>query len=288
MRKIVFTLLFLLLAAHGQGAEKLRIVSLAPSITELLFAIGAGGQVVGVTEHCIYPPEALALPKIGGFISPNYERILSLAPDLVVMTGDHQVFRPMLDDLGIASLEVDHRGLDGLLDSYRALGRICGVEERGIAESEKLRKALLPSAPIPPNAPRALLVIGRDYGGGAVGNAYAVGADGMYEKVMAASGLRNAYVGGLAYPMLSGEGIAVMNPDLVVEIISSSMANGAGDGSFMDDWRTLPEIDAVRRGNVHFIVSDRLLVPGPQLLRLKRDLEEIGSGGGPAGGGAEP
>jgi len=105
-----------------------RIVSLAPSITESLFALGVGDQVVGVTRYCNYPPEARAKEKVGGYQDLNYEAVLALKPDLVVLLPEHDKASQDLENLGLNLLSVDHRSIEGILDSFDVLTGACRLQ----------------------------------------------------------------------------------------------------------------------------------------------------------------
>ena len=107
-----------------------RIVSHVPSITEILFALDLGEQVVGVSTYCDYPPEAQLKPKVGDFWSPSIENIVALRPDLVFTTGDNQPLITELDRLGIACIALQPGDIDGVLRDIELVGRVTNTEER--------------------------------------------------------------------------------------------------------------------------------------------------------------
>ncbi|MDR0644789.1 MAG: ABC transporter substrate-binding protein [Treponema sp.] len=112
-------------------APAVRIVSLSPSVTEILFALGAGGQTVGRTEFCDYPPSAAAIPAVGGFsgATVSVERIARLKPDLVVISADmHERLVPLLDALGIPVFAVEPRNFSQVFHCIETLGRLVGRE----------------------------------------------------------------------------------------------------------------------------------------------------------------
>ncbi|MCR4432019.1 MAG: cobalamin-binding protein [Tepidanaerobacteraceae bacterium] len=120
------------------GKEPQRIVSLAPSNTEILFALGLGEKVVGVTNYCDYPEEAKSKEKIGGFSDPNLEKIVSLKPDLVVATDMHQDIVEQMEKLNIPAVVLVPKNIPDMLNSIKILGMISGKE----SESLRLIKAL--------------------------------------------------------------------------------------------------------------------------------------------------
>ena len=115
-----------ILAAEAPGPQ--RVVSLAPSVTETLFALGFGDRVVGVTTYCDYPAAAKRLPKIGGFINPSLEAIAAARPDLVIGVRDssHPVKTKEIENLGIKVVLISVTSLDDILNSFRSIARLLG------------------------------------------------------------------------------------------------------------------------------------------------------------------
>ena len=112
-----------------------RIVSMAPSITETLFALGLGDRVKGETRDSKYPPAVEQVKKnggdIGGYLDPNFEAILALQPDLVVMLEEQSNWLPAFERLKIETLVVNHQTTDGIIESFRTIGRVCGRGPEG-------------------------------------------------------------------------------------------------------------------------------------------------------------
>jgi len=107
-----------------------RIISLAPSNTEVLFALGLGDKVVGVTMYCDYPPEALNKTKVGGYYGPDIEKIIALQPDLILATDFHRFeLIPALEEQGFTVFAVAPQTLDDVLESIQTVGNITGKEQ---------------------------------------------------------------------------------------------------------------------------------------------------------------
>ena len=121
-----------------------RIVSLAPSLTETLYALGAQDRLVGDTDYCDYPPEAQKKPKVGGAINPNLEQIAALRPDLVLMTKSLNRYETVraLDDLHIPSYATDPHTVDDIISSTARLAEVLGIGEAGQALAQELRQRL--------------------------------------------------------------------------------------------------------------------------------------------------
>ncbi|MCJ7749014.1 MAG: ABC transporter substrate-binding protein, partial [Desulfobacterales bacterium] len=118
-----------------------RIVSMAPSITEILFALGLNVEIVGVTDFCDYPEAALTKPRIGGFVNPSIEMIVSLKPDLIIATrdGNRKETIQRLNDLGFSVYVVNPKGFDGVIKTIQNIGEVVGR----VNQSRKITKKIM-------------------------------------------------------------------------------------------------------------------------------------------------
>ncbi len=245
-----------------------RIVSLAPSLTETLFALGVGDRVVGVTRFCAYPPAARELPKIGGHLDPNFEAIVSLEPDLVVVIPSSHENRRRLESLGIAVLEVDQHDVDAVLESVATVADACGVGERGAALRSTIEDRLAGVAATVAGSPRVrtLVVVGHQIGGGAVRSVWAAGPDTFYDGVLRIAGGVNVVDGSVArYPELSREGLTALDPEVVLDVIAGVEERNLDLDEVLSGWRRLAELRAVREHRVSVLAGDHMVVPGPRL-----------------------
>lgn len=252
----------------GDVTVPLRIVSLAPSLTETLFALGLGDRVVGVTRYCAHPPEVVDLPKIGGHLDPNFEAVVALEPDLVVAIPSSHENRQRLESLGIRVLEVDQHDVGAVLESVSSVADACGVTDRGSALRAELenRLALVASAVEGARRPRTVVVVGHQIGEGAVRSVWAAGPDTFYEGVVEIAGGVNAVDGGVArYPELSREGLASIDPDVVLDVIAGLEERNLDPDEVLAGWEHLTELRAVRENRVNVLVGDQMVVPGPRL-----------------------
>ena len=196
---------------------------MAPSITETLYAWGLGDRVVGVTRYCEYPPEVKNKARIGGYYDPNFEAILALKPDLVVMLEEHEQSLPGFEKLKLETLVVspqddrgDHRVVPHDRPRRAGRGRKAGgwptqYENRLERIREKTR--LLPR-------PRVLLALDRTFGRGHLADVYVAGADDYFDRIIELAGGQNAYrQRGVRYPVVSPEGILWLNPDVIVDLV---------------------------------------------------------------------
>jgi iron complex transport system substrate-binding protein len=250
-------------AAEGPGPQ--RVVSLAPSVTETLFALGFGDRVVGVTTYCDYPPEARRLPKIGGFTNPSVEAIVATRPDLVIGVNDssHPVKTKELEGLGIKIALISVTSLDEILNSFKSVARMLGRQEAGdkLAQEinrqfEQVKKRV---APVPRRS--TLLAVG-------LRPLVAVGGKNFIDELITLAGGDNI-AGNAAQPWLNlpDEYVIAKAPQVIIQA-----GMGSERGTSAKYWSDLKSIPAVKEGRVYSYPSDKILRPGP---RVGEGLEEI-------------
>ncbi|HMA66109.1 MAG TPA: helical backbone metal receptor [Chitinispirillaceae bacterium] len=263
-------------SSPATSATPQRIVSLAPSITETLFAFGLGSKVVGVTTYCKYPDSALAIEKIGGYADANLEKIVSLKPDLVIGTTEHIVQKQYLQRAGIPVLTVNYSSLDSTQESFLRIGKACGVDNYAIALVAKFRESIGSlDTVINSSRPSVMLCVGRaNPGEGVIRSVYIAGMSTIYNEIIEAAGGKNTFIDSLPqYPKLSPEGIMYCNPDIIIDIASAMSNYNCSD--LIKDWQGMKNVKAVDRNNIFCIDKGYATVPGPRILLLIQDLKEI-------------
>ena len=253
-------------AQDARTAPK-RIISVIPAATEILFAVGAGPQVVAVGSYDTFPPEVSKLPKVGALLDPDVERILSLKPDLVVIYASQADLRQQLQRAGIAIYEYKHAGLADVATTIVSLGAITRHEstasdlaasiERSLAETRTRVKDR--------RRPRTLLVFGHERG--ALRGIYASGGVGFLDDMLAVAGGLNAFADVKQQAVqASTEQIIARRPDVILEVRASNSAMPPADqAAEIDVWDALASVPAVRTRRVTFLVDDRLVIPGPRV-----------------------
>ncbi len=276
-----WVLLFGLL--HSAAAEDYvqppqRIVSMAPSATEILFALGLGDRVVGVTRYCDYPAATRQLAKVGGFVDPNYEAIVALRPDLTILLTSHRDVKAELEKLRIPTLTTPHETIADIDEAIRLIGKACGVTERAevfrgdLQRRTKAVRRLVEGR----ERPKVLVCIGRDTASGQLSGLYVAGRFGLYDEIIDLAGGVNAYEDDkVAYPQISAEGLLQMNPDVIVDLVSRIEPEGKSPGELKRQWRTVRTVAAVRTGQVHIIVGDHALRPGPRYIQFLEQMARL-------------
>lgn len=243
-------------------SEPARIIALAPSITEILYFLGLGDRVVGVTAFSSYPSQARSIPKVGSYVDLNVEKIISLAPDLVIGTadGNQPEVVALLERADIPVFIVNPRGIRAVMDTVVAVGRLCGVEDKAVALAGDLSRQVdeiinkietmeKPLVFLQVNT-RPIMTANKDTF--------------LNDLIVLAGGRNMAEHEPITYPRLSLEEVIRRKPDV---IIISSMDRG---GSFLEaqqQWRRWKMIPAVRNGRVHLVDSDLIDRPSPRIVQ---------------------
>jgi ABC-type Fe3+-hydroxamate transport system substrate-binding protein len=253
-----------------------RIVSLSPSFTETLFAIGAGDRVVGVTDFCDDPPEAKQRTRIGSMLQPNYEAIARLRPTLLV---GEQVRSAPIDRLqAIAPVQVlPWLTLSEVVASTRELGKLVDREAAAQALAGRIETRL--QAQLSPNAPRVLLAIAGPPG--RFSEVWFVKRNSLHGRVLEASGGRNAVDDDVTgAPTLSLERLISVDPDIVIVLVAADHVDAEYEKETLDAWKALPTLKAVKNGRVKLLVGLDVQSVGPRILkltdRLAATLREMG------------
>lgn len=254
-----------------------RIVSLAPSITESLYALGLGNNVVGVTRYCNYPREAISKMKVGGYYDPNYEVIAFLKPDLVVVLSDHREQARLLNNLGIEVITYKYKRVYDILDSIERIGDACGVASHALEVTENIRKRIERTGKLTRGRPRPRVMVsmGRNMGTGSMKDAFISGKNGFYNDIISLAGGINAYSGQLAFPAISREGIIVLNPDIIIDMVPDLADRGWSEEKVLDEWRLINQVNAVKKGEVYVFGQDYVVIPGPRFILIVEQMAEV-------------
>jgi len=242
-----------------------RVISLAPNLTEIVFAVGAGDSLVGNTTYCDYPAEAKAVTKVGDSLQPSLERIIALRPQLVLISTASQleVFTRQLHDQNIAVFVTDPHDLEGVFRSIEQVGAILGQTEQSSSLVKRLRDRTNAVQQAVQNT-KPVRVFYQTSGE----PLYTIGKDAFVTDLIRRAGAVSvtADVPG-AWPKYSNESALAARPDAIILPTGGSM--GAANSTVAEALRNSP---AVLAGRVYKINDDHLARPGP---RLVDGLEEM-------------
>ncbi len=237
-----------------------RLVSLAPSLTEMVFAVGAGSRLVGVDRHSDFPPEARNLPRVGSYIHPDVERVVALRPDLVLAVQDgtppHLLAR--LRYVGLSVHVADPRTLEGVIAAVLEVGNRVGAPEAARKLAGNLSRRLDRVKSLAARArrrPRVFFQLG-------VAPLVAAGSATFIDELITTAGGVNVAAGGSPYPRFSQEQVLALRPQVI--IITTMEREGLFE-EVKAGWERWPQLPAAREGRIHLIDSDLVDRPGPRL-----------------------
>jgi iron complex transport system substrate-binding protein len=278
LKNIIWVIIFLLILGYAVSSwgetfkdslgrkitlkgDPQRIVSLAPNITEILYVLGLGERLVGVTQFSSYPPEASLKPKVGSYINLNVEKIISLSPELVIGTvdGNNPGVVSLLEQAGIQVFIVNPRKVKQIIDTIASIGEVCGVNEKADIVVGQLNRRVnriirriasreRPLVFLQINV-RPIMTVNR--------NTY------HHDLIRMAGGRNMAEDESITYPRISLEEVIRRKPDV---IIVSSMERGGRFEKARQAWLRWKSIPAVKNNRVHLIDSDLIDRPSPRII----------------------
>ena len=268
MLRRLFVVLLVFVGCHGtagrpDGQTAARIVSLLPSFTEILFAIGAGDRVVGRTTWCDYPPAAREIPSVGDGIPPNIEAVAARKPDLVVLynSGPNVTAAQQLERIGIRTVLLDLNRLEDLGPASRKLGQLTGLEQR--AESLAAAMDSLLDRPRPPSTASVAFIVWDN-------PPIIIGAGSYLSQLASLAGARNVF-DDITAPsaQVSLETIAARNPHWIAVLADSAVPPAFAQRR---EWRAVPAVRARR-----FLILQGSLFgrPGPRSAEAVRHLKAL-------------
>lgn len=253
-----------------------RIISTAPSITEILFALDLGDQVAGITPYCGYPPAATNLPRTGGLYDPNYEAMLGLDATDIVLFEENESIAQKASELGMNIVRLRHETVDDIIGSLETVGQAFDREARAKALTERMRSAVQQSQaersggePVP-----AMIVISRQHGVGALESVVLAGRGNYMDELLEIAGGTNVYAGPVPYPNVTREGIMHMNPHVIFDLVPPGISAKTTHEQLRNDWHHVAGVKAVENNRIVILDSDYVFIPGPRIMRLLEDFKK--------------
>ncbi len=247
-----------------------RIIPLAPSLTEILYYLGLGDRVAGVTTYSYYPPEALNKPQVGGYHDLNIEKIIILNPDLVIGTkdGNNPGIVDLLEQAKIPTYIVNPRNIVEVIETIRIVGRLCGVEDKadqladGLAQRlERIREAIKGK-----EKPLVFLQIN-------LHPIMSVNKNTFHHDIISiAGGINMTADSTISYPRISIEELFKRKPQV---LIISSMDRSGEFEKARQEWLKLKSIPAAKEGRVYLIDSDLIDRPSPRIIDGIEDMARM-------------
>ena len=251
---------------------KERIITLSPSLNEIIYALGMGEEVVGNTEYCQYPKETLTIPKVGGYFSPSLEKIISLNPTVVLMQKNNYKLNRQLNRLKIKTKIVKIDRIESIKTSIIELGKLFNKIEPATKIVDKINHSLKSLSGIVNNK-KILIVFGHNTS--LAKNIFVSGKNLYFEDIILASGNRNALESKReGQPILNMENIISTNPDIVILLAHSMKEKQLTAKELIEPWLKLP-ISASKSNSIYIEDKEYAGIPSDRLSLFLRDFKDI-------------
>jgi iron complex transport system substrate-binding protein len=242
-----------------------RIICGAPGLTEIVFSLGCGDRVAGVSQFSTFPAEALTKPKIGGLINPNLERILSLQPDLVLVQGKQEILSNFCRNRSIPFLSFSLETLGDIESTTRFLGRALHAEEMAQKLISDIQGSLNDIETQLKGRPKRRVFLTMGHTPGDLTNIMTTGPGTFLNEIISIAGGVNIFqdVSG-KYPQISKETLIKREPEVIIEVFWGDLPADK-EKILRNDWNMLSHLPAVRNNKIFFLTENFLLIPGVRI-----------------------
>ncbi|HKH71272.1 MAG TPA: helical backbone metal receptor [Vicinamibacterales bacterium] len=255
-------------AMQQRTTSAVRIVSLVPALTEMLFAIGAGPQVIAISSYDEFPPEVTSLPRVGALLDPDMERILALRPDLVVSYGSQTDVQAQLARAKIRVFSYKHAGLAGVFTTLKDLGAAVGrpAESDNLARQIRTGLDAIQARVRGRPQPRTLLVFERDPA--SLRGVYVSGGVGFLHDMLGIAGGVNVFADVARESVQpSIETMLARAPEVILEVRATGLLAATDIAQARRVWGALGAVPAVKQGRIEILTGEHLVVPGPRVVQ---------------------
>ena len=268
MNKYIFIFLFFCINLMGE----VRIVTLTPSINEIVYALGMGKNVVANTQYCDFPEESKSVKKVGGYATISLEKILEAKPTVVIAQNYDAKMLANLKSLNIKTMIFKTDTLSSIKSTITTLGEYFKVQPRAKELNSKIDSSLNSLSGLVSNK-KVLLVIGprKDLNN----QIYITGNNLYFEDIIKASGNKNAYFStSTNQPVVNSEKIINMNPDIIIMLSPFLDGKKEEQKELLDSWLKLP-VNASINKNIYFIDKEYAGIPSQRVIYFMRDFKKI-------------
>lgn len=280
VRRFVFQPVFacaFLVAAVAFAQSPQRIVSIGPNVTETIFALGAQGRLVGVSDFCDYPAEARKLRRVGGPANPKFETMSALQPDLIVMQFATPPIKSFAAERGIPLAEVHMDSLATIERDIAKLGRLLGREDAATSLTRSMRRdldAIRREVDAIPSVKRPLVFMSVERQPGALAGILTASDKSFLGEALILAGGRNAFGDDPRfYSEASREKLAARKPEIILELRGHRVDERERQ-QLIRDWASMSSLPAVASRRIYVLGGEDLLVPGPRLARTVRAIHD--------------
>ena len=260
-------------ATPGAEGKPLRILSLTPNVTEILFAMGLGDRVVGRSNYCTYPPEAASVPAVGDTLQLNLQEVIRLQPTIAFLITRRTEVPRRLEGLGVRTVPLESDRMDQMLQAIRTIGLETGRADAAQALLARLRADLEAVRGRVAGLPRAKVLFAFPM---TVGSAriMVAGRGTFVDDLLGVAGAENAYPEAADWPSIGPQQVVALAPQVVIINATGEDAPPDRARAIRRAWDSLPSVPAVAAGRVHVLTEAYLTIPGPRIGQAARLLAE--------------
>ena len=244
---------------------------MAPHLTETVFALGQGSRVIAVGSFCDYPPEVASLPRVGGYLDPDLEKITMLAPELLIVPGKDQRVTDYAAMKALPILNVNMDSMDSIDAGIAMVGKALGCEKEADAVRARIKAELdtVHAAVHGKPRPKALIISMRhDHN---LNTLYTASRKSFVSQMVDCAGGDNVYAdAATTYLEASKETVVIKAPEVILEFHAGENLDAGEQAKFIADWDQLPTLPAVRDKRIYLILESHSLRPGPRVAEVAR------------------
>jgi iron complex transport system substrate-binding protein len=249
-----------------------RIIALSPSINEIIYALNSGDKIVGNTDFCNYPKDAKNKTKVGGFFSPNLEKIIALKPDMVIMQNSSLKLSKKLKRLGIKTTIIKNRTIDDIKNSIKTIGNVLNKKDKADKIVQNIDSELINLKNIIKDK-KILIVIGHNTS--LDKRIFVAGQNLYFDDIINTSGNKNAYQSSLkGQPVLNLENIIATNPDIVILLSPYRIKKGLSKKELIAPWINIP-INAKKQKNIYIVDGEYAGIPSQRIIHFLDDFKNF-------------
>ena len=274
---IIFIFIAFLLTGNLRASDyPVRIISLAPHITEIIFKLNAGSRLIGRTDFCKYPAAAQSIESVGGYLNMDFEKIVKLQPDLVLQFPNAEN-RRKLESLGFRTEDISNETIEEILLGIKKVGKLLNLEERAERVRQGIQDTLKLVADIGRSMqkhPSVLLLAGRQKG--TLCGLLAAGKDTYLSQLWELCGGRNAFKNVPArYFPVNKEDLLKTDVNVILEFHPDWELTAQRKQKEKDVWQVFKKIDAVKQSSIYIFADRYFLIPGPRISKIAIKFSEI-------------
>ncbi|MGB3977291.1 MAG: helical backbone metal receptor [bacterium] len=249
------------------------IVTLAPNLTEIIFSLGQGRRIIGVTSFDAWPESVHKLTKLGGYFNPDIEALLRLKPDMIFMLQGRSDLKTRLQKFGFSVWDFRCETLADIRSTIQQIGNILNLDDKAKEQIERLDVGLQAARLTFEPVPKVMIAIGMT--DGVLQNLYVAGGASFHDDVLEAIGVRNVFSNvNQAYFAVGRESILAAQPDIIIDLIPGEPLTEKRRTERAATWSSLGNIPAVRYQRIIMLNDDYITIPGPRVIQIARLFSE--------------